>query len=261
MRNYRHLIIVFGIVLALVIFGGWIKKPLENIVNFFVIPPAKAANGFSAKTFNLFDVIRSIRTLRAENEKLKNKNMALESEIAGLKEVRYENEILKKELAFSQNEAQEKKSLLPAEIVSRSPNSFLEFLIINRGSDDGVEENQAVISQGYLIGKAVDVTAKTAKVFLINNPTSLIPVVLQESRGTGLLRGGLDGLRVEEVTLDTQVKIGENVITSDLGGELPDGLIIGTVEKIISKSSEIFQKISIISPVEFSRLEMVFVVK
>lgn len=261
MRNYRHLIIIFTIILLLVIFGKWTKKPFENVANFLIISPAKAASVISSKTFNLFDIIRSIRNLRAENENLRKENLSLKNEIAELGEVRHENEVLKKELAFSQNESQSEKSLLPAEIVGRSPNSFSEFLIINRGSEDGVSENQAVVSEGFLIGKIVDVTSKTSKVFLINNSTSLVPVVLQNSRGTGLLRGGLDGLAVEDITLDSKVETGENVLTSGLGGELPSGLIIGTVEKIISKSSEIFQKVSVVSPVKLSRLEIVFVVK
>ena len=132
---------------------------------------------------------------------------------------------------------------------------------MNRGADDGVKVGQAVVSQGYLVGRVESVEKYSSQVLLIANANSLIPVTLQVSRGTGLLQGGLTGLIVHSISADTQIQNDENVVTSDLGEEVPAAILVGRVLKIISSESEIFKKVAVSSPVEFNKLEIVFIIR
>ena len=132
-------------------------------------------------------------------------------------------------------------------------------LKINKGSDDGVKDGQPVISHGYLIGVTSQTTSNNSEVFLITNTRSLVPIILQDSRGTGLLKGGLEGLIAREIPVDSEIKIGESVLTSGLGGDLPAGIPVGQVTDIISKESEIFQQVTVDSPVNIGKLEVVFI--
>jgi rod shape-determining protein MreC len=100
-----------------------------------------------------------------------------------------------------------------------------------------------------------------SEVTLITDYNSLVPVILQDSRGTGLIRGGLGGLVVEDVPLNIAIKPNENLVTSGLGGQIPGGIAVGKAQEVISKSGEIFQKVTIVSPIDFSKLEVLFVVK
>lgn len=235
-------------------------NPIKNFVYNISSPFLETGTILGAKLSNSFSGLINIGKLAKKNKALEEENLHLKSENALLVEVSHQNEILKEELGFREKN-QEKKELIPAQVIGYSPSSFLEYIIINKGKKDGLKENQPVISRGYLIGKLIEVENNTAKVFLIINNKSLIPVILQESKGTGLLRGGLGGLTVNNIAIDTPIKVGENVVSSGSGGIFPSGIIIGRVEKIISQSSSILQSVLIKSPIEFGKLQIVFIQK
>jgi len=207
---------------------------------------------------SFFSKIGSISTLNQKNDNLSEENLELKSKLAQMKELQHENEILKKELNFIQNKDTEK--LIPAQIISYSPNSYIRSFKLDKGSKDGVKKNQPVISSGFLIGIINEVYDNTSDVLFISDTNSLIPVMLQDSRATGLLQGGLQGLIVREIALDSEIQEGEMVITSGYEN-LPSSIPIGKVTKIISAESEIFQKVMIESPINFNNLEIVFILK
>lgn len=194
-----------------------------------------------------------------QNKNLIIENLNLQSELVKLKEVSYENEILKKELNFSQTQ-KISSTLIPVAIIGRT-SGYLKSVVIDKGEKDGLTVGQAVISQGFLVGTISKTTVENSEVNLVTGYNSLVPAVLQDSRGTGLLRGGLQGLIVEDIPLNNTVKEGENVVTSGLGGQIPQGLAVGKVQEVVSRPGEIFQKVSVNSPIDFSRLEVLFVVK
>ena len=75
-----------------------------------------------------------------------------------------------------------------------------------------------------------------------------------------MLRGGFGGLTVEDIPLNIPIKKGEQVVTSGLGGDIPMGLMVGEVEDVVSREGEIFQKVTVKSPIQIYFLEFVFVV-
>jgi len=207
---------------------------------------------FFKNFIHLKQIIKQNRDLIAEN-------LELQSRLAKFSEVEYENEILKKELQFSQSQNQTSQ-LIPAAIIGRS-SGYLKSITIDKGAKDRLQKGQAVISQGFLIGTLTEVRSDNAEVALITDFNSLVPVVLQTSRGTGLLRGGLQGLTVENIPLNIGISKEENVVTSGLGGQIPAGIIIGRVLATVSHQGEIFQKVTVSSPIDLSRLEVVFAVE
>lgn len=258
MKNNRFLFIILIIVVLGMIFSAALS-PVRNIFIKIVSPVSRFFIVSGNRISDFSHTISSISRLVRENKDLSDKNFQLESELVGLKEVRHENDLLKQELGFYQKEKE--KELIPAEVIGSSSSGFLQTVKIDKGSADGIKQGAAVLSRGFLVGKASQVNQDNSEVFLITNSNSLIPIILQNSRGTGILKGGLTGLTIEDIALDSKVQIGEAVLTSGLGEETPPGLPIGTVEKLLSARSEIFQKVSIKSPVEFGKLEIVFIIK
>jgi rod shape-determining protein MreC len=185
--------------------------------------------------------------------------MDLQSQIAILTEVQHENEILKNELGLAQSTPSTYK-LAPASIIGRAATGYLKTVIIDRGVKDGVKTGQAVVSQGYLVGVVNQVYDNSSEVNLITDYNSIVPVLLQDSRGTGLLRGGLAGLTVEDIPLNVSIKPSERVVTSGLGGDMPAGISVGKIDEVVSKEGEIFQKVTVSSPIQIYFLEFVFVV-
>lgn len=223
-------------------------------------PTARAATAAARETRSLVDLIRSIRTLHQENQALRDENMRLLAELARRENVDHENATLRSEIGLSQV-ARDRFEITPATVIGRSPATFLQSIIIDQGSNNGITSGQAVIAQGFLIGRTTEVTATSAKVELITASRSLIPIITTQSRATGLLKGGLAGLTGEEFTTDTMIIPGEAVTTSPIGQILPDGIAVGSVVRKISADTDIVMRLEIHSPVEFSKLETVFVLR
>jgi rod shape-determining protein MreC len=113
-----------------------------------------------------------------------------------------------------------------------------------------------------LIGQVYRTTDHAAMVILITDNISSIPARLGSSRATGIVRGGgLGGsLTMDWIDLEAQVAIGETVLTSDLGGKFPEDMVIGRVTAVDRQEADLFQQAVIQPAVDFSSLEMVFVI-
>lgn len=257
MRNYRFLVIILVILILGILLYPF--APIKNLFYSISSPVVGGLNKISSSVGGFFSDLGSIGKLSGENQRLSEKNNLLEAEITELKEYRHENEILKKELDFIHD--QKEKELIGSQIISREVSPFLESILIDKGKKDGVSEEQILMSQGHLVGVISRVFDDYSQAELISSSKTIIPVILQESRATGLLKSQLEGLFIENIPIDTEVKKGEPVLTSSLGEDIPQDVLIGQVEEITKYESQIFQTIKVSSPIEFSKLEFVFIVK
>lgn len=258
-NRWRKYIIVFLIVLIGFIFGP--TSYMTRVRNSFwrVVSPIGIVMRHTVG--NAFPVVKQVFHIKAvlqQNSHLIDENLALQSDLAKTTEVQYENEILKNELGFLKNTNSTKT--IPAAVIGQS-SGYLKSVTIDKGKNNGLNNGDAVISQGVLVGTLTEVRDNNSEVTLVTDINSLVPSVLQNSRGTGLLRGGLQGITVDEIPLNVQIQNNENVMTSGLGNQIPAGILIGKTTKVTSKEGEIFQKVSVNSPVDFSRMEVLFVIK
>jgi rod shape-determining protein MreC len=210
-------------------------------------------------SFKTIKTLNEIRSLAKDNAKLKKDNNILKSQVANLKESQVRYNILEKE--YSLNGSKEGEKYQTAQVIGRSPSAQRDILTLNKGSKQGIKKNQPVLSDGFLIGKISEVRLNSSQAELITNSRFIIPVVLQNSRQTGLLRGGLKGIIVEQLPNDLDLTDNEMVITSGLADQIPGGIPVGTASRTISQPSDIFKTISLVTPVDFSSLEIVFVLE
>jgi len=217
---------------------------------------------FTSSAFNLknkFTFLTNIRNLYDENIFLKSELTKKEIEIALLLEAKKENENLKKLLNFSYNQ---KFDWISSEILTYDPNSFIKSVTINKGERDGIKKGSAVISEGYLIGRISEVKGSYSRVLLIIDSNSAVPSIIQGTSVSGLTRGLIGfGLVLDNIPHDEKIKIGDIIISSGLGGDLPRGLIIGRVEEIESDDISIFQKARLNPAANFRNLRHVLVLK
>jgi len=252
-------VIVLSVVVVLLIASQFrFFSPVRDLTRQTIGVPAKLFDSLANRLSASVRVLFAINDLSKENVALRQQNSTLEAEIAKLKSVNNENIILRQDLNFKQSRSD--LSLIPADVLSFSPSGIYRAFTINRGVRDGIKENQAVVSNGYLIGKIHKVADSTSEVWLISNRNLLTPVILTGSQTVGLLSGGIRGLVVENIPLDTKVALGESVVTSSLEGIYPSGIAIGKVEEIISSKEEIFLTLRISTPTKFGDLTVVFVV-
>lgn len=174
-----------------------------------------------------------------------NENERLKERIDGYGELAIQNDNLKKENEELKTELELNATLgsyekINATVVTRSPNMWQDFLIVDRGSKDGVEPNMAVLSQKGLVGRVIEVNAVSSKVELLtskNQTSNHFPVKINSAQGTsfGLLQSydeKTNLLVVSQVVGDKEIKEGDVVQTSGLGENSPADLPVGVVQKV-----------------------------
>jgi rod shape-determining protein MreC len=195
---------------------------------------------------------QEIAELKAEIARLQSQNIALQQENSEL-------QVLSALLKF--NRAHPDNEYASAAVIGRDPSPFLHYIIINRGSDDGLRRGLPVVAQQGLIGRIAAVTAGAARVQLITDPGTSIIVHLQPSGADAILHGSITG----EVTLDqipqsAEVQPGDLVLTSGLGGSYPADILIGQVSSVRQRPFDLFQSASIQTVEDFSQLKIVLVI-
>lgn len=260
MRRFNGLFI-FGLIALGLIFVGSISpiRIIRNQARQIFTPLTRSIYQTSNFGFRTITTISQIENLLTDNNNLKSKNSKLQAEIISLKEKIVTDKNLEKQYKIDGGNT--KLGYQAATIVGRSPSIQRDILNINKGSKVGVKINQPVMSGGFLIGKISQVMPSSSQIELITNSRFIIPVILQNSRKAGLLRGGLKGLIIEQLPVDAEITPKEAVVTSGLARELPEGLPVGLVGETVSKSSDIFKSVLLESPIDISSIETVFILE
>ena len=260
-KNIRIIVIsvIVLIILSLAIPKPWFLNPIRGFFGMIFSPVQGFVYKNTNSTYNFFTTLGRINKLAKENNDLKSQNDQLTSEKVGFLEVKKENEILKNQLGFIQQNPDQ--SLIPAQIISKDPTNIQQNIKINRGENDGLATKMPVIYQGFLVGKITQVFGTTSTVELITNPQSTFNILIQSSRALGICHGQIGySLVIGSIPQDTQIQKGDIVLTSPLG-ELPQGIPVGEVSEILSKKSELFQSALVRPYVDFAKLETVFIIK
>lgn len=258
--KHRGIIIWFAVAIILIVI--FLIPPMSRksseIISAGTRPISRALVAAGRKVANIAAIFSEIANLRKDNQRLSEDLIRAKVDSTKLTELEIENQELKKLLNYK--EAHPEMKLISANVIGLDPTNFYDSVVIDRGSDDGIEKGMAVVLLGVLVGKIDQVMPRTSQVLLITSKDSIVQVMLESSRTAGVLKGGISGMTLENIPLDTPVAAEENVITSGLGGKLPKGLFVGKAGKEVSVKSDIFKTVEVKSEVNFSKLETLFVV-
>lgn len=174
--------------------------------------------------------VSETRALREDNLRLASDNSRLRQWQAVATELSSENEKLRALLKFA---PASKLAYTSARVAADAGSPYSRSVIITSGSEQGVEEDLAVVSDAGLVGRVVDTGRKTARVLLLTDMNSRIPVISEESRERAIAGGNnSDMLSLIYLPENSHLKVGEKIITSGDGGVLPPGLPVGVVAKV-----------------------------
>jgi len=202
---------------------------------------------------------RDVARLTQLNEQLEAEVSRLQAQIIELQQENSELEVLSALLDFARTHSD--NEYITAAVIGRDISPFLHYVIINRGSDDGLRRGMPVVSSQGLVGRVAAVTADGARVQLITDPDTAINVRIQPSGAEGLLQGSITGdLTIEAVAQDAKINNGDLVLTSGLGGNYPPDMLIGQISGVRQRPVELFQTASVEPVVDFSQLEIVLVI-
>lgn len=169
--------------------------------------------------------------MRDQNKQLQQTIDRLRLEQAELHEDALQGQRLQALVKFREGYAY---ATLPAQVIGTSGSNQSRVLYLDKGLDDGLKPDMAVITGDGIVGKVRDVFARTAQVLLINDQTSGAGVVLEKTRIRGILRGNAAGQpQVINILADQRIQPGEQVLTAGGDQIFPRGLPVGAVEKVV----------------------------
>jgi len=170
-----------------------------------------------------------------------NENNYLKSRVSELEQTKARNSSLEAENKQLKSALKLKKTLtdfdqVNASVISRSPDSWTDILVINKGTTSGIRKNMAVMSGGGIIGRIVEADAASAKVELItttDKSANRFAVEAQATNGKkvhGIITViGDKTLAFTQAVDSKKLKQGTRIYTSGMGGNSPKGLLVGTV--------------------------------
>ncbi len=146
-------------------------------------------------------------------------------------------------------------------VIGRNSDSWNQAITIDVGSDQGVEMGLTVMGPSGVVGQVISVNPGSSDVRLLTDPKSGAAAMIQSTRADGIIRGSLSGtLYLENVDADIEVKQGDVVLTSGLGGSYTKGLLIGTVVRVEGNAKDGTRTIIVAPNEQAAVLEEVIVV-
>lgn len=174
--------------------------------------------------------MRELAVLRDENQVLRAQNERLLQWQTAARTLMSENKQLRDLLGFVPDT---EANSVTARVIGDSGGAFVRSLLVNSGKRDGVKKGQAAMVGHGLLGRVAEVGNRSARVLLINDLNSRIPVVIESSRERAVLAGDNSPTpRLLYLPISTSVKPGDRVVTSGYGGVFPPGLPVGLVNSV-----------------------------
>ncbi|MEP0828413.1 MAG: rod shape-determining protein MreC [bacterium] len=216
-----------------------------------------SASVFYSPFFRLKSHIQELQNVAEENRFLRRQLTETSLQLVWLNEARRENQRLRELLGF---EPPENFRLVPVKIVSLYQQIYPVAAIVNKGSDDGIRANLAVVNRYGLAGKIVDVMTNYATVQLLTDPSNAVSGRVGDSRQIGIVRFSPQrGLYMDNLPADAQVKKGDLIISSGLGGIYPPGLAIAQVDSVYANAGEILKRVNLRPAVNFFEIDELYV--
>jgi len=229
--------------------------PLEASVA-VLLAPLQAG---TTAVFSWFDGVSLLggAALRRENEELRREVERLRREVQESRERVAEAARLERLLDYREGTGYK---MVAAGVIGHDTSGLYRTVLIDRGSADGVEHQQAVLAPDGVVGRVIKVFPRSALVLLVTDRSSGIDAIVQRTRDQGVVQGrGGSGCELKYLDRSAEVEVGDYVVTSGMGGRFPKGVWIGQVSGV-NRGGDLFQSVDVRPAAGLERLEEVWVV-
>ncbi len=210
-----------------------------------VSPLQAALRGGVREAREILRYVRGIGDLAMENRALSEELVYLRGEMRVASELERDNQMLRDLLGFVR---QSPNQLIPCEVIGRDSTGWWQTVRLDKGATDGVAEGRAVITPEGLVGRTVSVSARTADVLLLSDPSCKVSVRVENRpgvfgvvEGLGAKPGEQPACRMDYLSHTADVQVGDLVVTSGLGGLFPKGLPVGRVQRVEMDPTGMYQ--------------------
>lgn len=188
-----------------------------------------------------------------ENRALRQELLTKNSDLLMLEQLKHENDRLR-ELLGSPLRSDERKMV--AQVLTADTDPYTHQVVIDKGSDQGVYIGQPVISDKGVVGQVISVGKVSSRVLLISDATHAIPVQVlrNDIRVIASGTGRRDELQLEHIPSSTDIRPGDMLVTSGLGGRFPEGYPVGIIKSFDVDSQNAFAVVSVTPTAQLERL-------
>jgi rod shape-determining protein MreC len=209
--------------------------------------------------FHVKNTINDLASVHEVNQKLRQALVDASIRVTLLEEAGRENIRLRSILGF---EPPSGYTLLPAKVMAVTGNKLPVSAIVNRGEMDGVRLNEPIINEEGLLGRVSSLTETHCTIQLLTDPTNRVAVRVAESREMGIAKYvPSQGMIVDNIPSQGDVKQGDLILSSGLGGVYPPGLVVGTVIAVERSKQEPFLIVRLAPSADFNSLDELFVLR
>ena len=255
-------LLIFGAILGYFLtFGADTTRKFKAGAYQLLAPFLTSGSGLRKQITSVRTGLKSLDQLERENAALQVENRALRATNQGLRDIEHEVNRMRHALNYRERSV---FKLIAAEIVTRDSSTWWRTMTINRGKRDGIETDMPVATDVGLVGKVTTVSDSISIVLLVSDENCKVAASVEGTREQGIVSGervtgGLSPLlNLNFLSKQADLKPGQKVYTSGVGGVFPSGLLVGVVKTF--RVRELDGQSQLTPAVDLSHLEDVFVV-
>ncbi len=229
LRLFLAVIAAIGLIVADSRLGTFVK--IRNYMDTAVSPFYFLANGPRKVLDSVSETLATRQQLELENRALRQELLLKNSDILLLGQFKQENARLRELLGSPLRQDEHK---MVTQVISTGSDPYSDQVVIDIGSDNGVYEGQPVISDKGVVGQVVAVAKVTSRVLLICDASHALPiqVLRNDIRVIAAGSGCADDLQLEHLPNNTDIRVGDVLVTSGLGGRFPEGYPVAVVSSV-----------------------------
>lgn len=237
----------------------------EGVVGNVLSPVQKYLYIGGERINNLFSFIGNISSIKSENESLKQKNIDLENQLVDYETIKQENDRLRAMLNFQDENKDFKYTYVGADVIGNGSGNWYDTFIIDKGSNQGIKKYYPVVTGEGLVGQVVNVGPNWSEVLSVIDEKSRVSGTVSRTGDQGMVQGtsdytGQKGCKMLYLPADSEVKQGDNVVTSQLSKFFPKNVKIGVVVDVESDSTNFTKTVTVKPSVDFTKMQEVFVI-
>jgi rod shape-determining protein MreC len=199
----------------------------RTVVLDLMAPVMNAASRPIASAKDVATQVQQLMALKDENAQLQHENQTLlEWQTIG-RELQSQNAALRDLLKFTPDP---RATYVTAPVIADTSSSYVRSLIVLAGAGDGLVKGQAAITGAGLVGRVLEVGQRASRVLLLTDISARVPVIVERTRDQAVLAGNnSENPELRYLPRDVDIKVGDRIVTSGIGGNFPAGLPVGEV--------------------------------
>ncbi len=232
---FKQIELIFFIVLSIIfLVTSKINRDFTNNISYFFVDLSLPVVKVAAFPFNLLISLTTnfeeLVDAKKDNQTLKEENEKMRSLLVNSVNVENENKELKEILSFV---AAKSTSYQMAKVRGKTHGIFNQQLFLETREGSEIKDGSAVISGIGMIGRAVDSLQNKARLLLLTDANSHIPIIVSKARARGILTGnGSNSMEINFLPKGHNIEVGDLVFTSSDGDKLPPGLLVGVIKEV-----------------------------